>query len=323
MPDPTISRTLNLTFVGDWGQANFHRICSWICQEICDRAGPRSRVAILSHRDGGLDALRSVNDGEAHLCLATPAMLLPGALAGEGFFAGRPMPGLRALAVLPQNDRILFAVSPSAGVESFAEIRERRTPLRIATSGDDGTNFIGHVAARYLAAHGLDEATVTGWGGAYLKTVRPEQSLALLQSGEADAVVQEAITTPWWAGLLDTGKARLVPSEPDALAKLERDHGFLLRPLPAGFWDSQTETLEAVDFSDFVIVVRDDLPDDIAYLLAWIITETREKIERTYRHLAPKRSPLSYPLDPVAMARTSLPLHPAAERYYRDAGHLA
>jgi TRAP-type uncharacterized transport system substrate-binding protein len=34
-------------------------------------------------------------------------------------------------------------------------------------------------------------------------------------------------------------------------------------------------------------------------------------------------SPLSYPLDPVLMARPSLPLHPGARRYYSDAGYLS
>ena len=57
---PRIERSVTLQFIGDWGQANFHRICSWLCQEFCDRAGPRSRVGIWNTVDGGIDALAAV-----------------------------------------------------------------------------------------------------------------------------------------------------------------------------------------------------------------------------------------------------------------------
>jgi TRAP-type uncharacterized transport system substrate-binding protein len=50
--------------------------------------------------------------------------------------------------------------------------------------------------------------------------------------------------------------------------------------------------------------------------------ERREAIERQYAHIPPHRSPVTYPLDPVKIAQTSIPLHPGAERYYRDAGVL-
>jgi hypothetical protein len=50
--------------------------------------------------------------------------------------------------------------------------------------------------------------------------------------------------------------------------------------------------------------------------------ETRDLIEVQYRHLAPERSPITYPLEPKKMAQTPFPLHPGAERYYREAGLL-
>ena len=51
--------------------------------------------------------------GEADLCLVTPAMLMPAALDGRLIFTGRAAPHPRALAVLPQNDRMIFAIRPS------------------------------------------------------------------------------------------------------------------------------------------------------------------------------------------------------------------
>ena len=89
---------------------------------------------------------------------------------------------------------------------------------------------------------------------------------------------------------------------------------------PPGFCLDKPDALPALDFADFVIVVRDDMPDDVAHLLTWCLIETREAIERQFRHIPPERSPLSYPLDPARMARPSLPLHPGARRFYAEAG---
>src|ERR1700761_7320283 len=82
--EPRLSRAYTLNFVGDWGGANFHRICAWLTQEFCDRAGPGSRTAIWSLRDGGMDALKQLDEGAADLAIATPAGLLGKGVAGEG-----------------------------------------------------------------------------------------------------------------------------------------------------------------------------------------------------------------------------------------------
>ena len=319
-PDqPRIERSVTLQFIGDWGQANFHRICSWLCQEFCDRAGPRSRVGIWNTVHGGTDALAAVFDGEVDLCIATPAGALPAALTGTGMFS-RPMPSLRALGVLPQNDKMVLAIAGEHGISSFAELRERRLPLRIATSVDDGFNLIGHVARRFMEAHGIDEATLNAWGGGYVNSTRPEQSLFRMRDGEVDAVLQEAIMTPWWRDAMEARAGVALAAEPAALARLEAEHGWGRNDLAAGFLPGQPEALPALDFADFVIVVRDDMPEDVAHLLTWCLIETREAIERQFRHIPPERSPLSYPLDPARIARASLPLHSGARRFYAEAG---
>lgn len=318
--EPSIARSVSLNFMGDWGQANFHRICCWLTQEFCDRAGPQSQIAIRNMRDGGLDGPTSVHNGVADLCITTPVMLLADALTGKGFFHAQPMPELRALGVVPQNDRLVLAIDPRFGIRSFADLREKKPPLRIASSVDDGTNMIGYVSQRYMQAHGIDEATLNSWGGAYVTTTRPEQSLFKMKNGEVDAVLQEAIMTPWWAEVMKTRQAVALPAEEAALTALETKHGFRRNSLPAGYWDTLHDAIPTLDFSDFVIVVRSDMPDDIAHLLTWCLVETREVIERQYRHLPQERSPVSWPLVPASMAQAPIPLHPGAARYYTENG---
>jgi TRAP-type uncharacterized transport system substrate-binding protein len=117
-------------------------------------------------------------------------------------------------------------------------------------------------------------------------------------------------------------KMNLLPLEPEALARLNRDFGWNGATLEAGYFAEQDYDVAALDFSDFLLVVRDDMPDDLAHLLAWCLCETRETLERQYHHIPSERSPLGYPLEPRKMAMTSIPLHPGADAYFRSAGVL-
>jgi len=319
---PSLERSYHLRFVGDWGAANFHRICSWLCEEFCKRSGPRSRVAIWNVRGGGIEALHLVEEGEADLCLVTPAMLMPAMLDGSLIFQGRPAPHLRALAVLPQNDRMVLALRTDLGIHSFEELRARKPAIRIATAPDDGTNFIGYVARLFMQAHHLDQRTLQAWGSEYVEDTNPRDSLQRMEDGEVDAVLQEAIMTPWWFNLMESRKAIPLAAEESALQTLAKQYNFGRNDLPAGYWSTLGTPLPALDFSDFLVLVRDDMPDDVAYTLTQCLVETRHAIERQYRHLPAARSPLSYPLDPEKMARPTVTLHPSARRYYVDAGYL-
>lgn len=126
--------------------------------------------------------------------------------------------------------------------------------------------------------------------------------------------------TPWWQTMMRKRSAIALPAEVDALNKLRVDCGFQTATIPAGFLPGCVEPLSALDFSDFVVLVRNDMAADVAYLLTWCLVETREAIERQYRHIPVDRSPLTYPLDPNKMARVPIGLHPGASAYYERAG---
>jgi hypothetical protein len=262
----------------------------------------------------------AVFDGEVDLCLATPAALLSQAVVGSGLFASRALPDLRALAVLPQTDRMVFALDPKFGVRTFAELRAIRPPITIATAPDDGVSVIGYVAARYMEAHGIDTDTLTAWGGRYVVDQRPEQALARMESGNADAVLQEAIMTPWWQTMMRRRDAIALPAEESALRTLRDTCGLGSATIAANFLPGCAHPLLALDFSDFVVLVRSDMVNDVAYLITWCLVETRAAIERQYRHIPAERSPLTYPLDPMRMSRLPIAAHPGASQYYDDAG---
>ncbi|PVH72194.1 hypothetical protein DL98DRAFT_611635 [Cadophora sp. DSE1049] len=323
---PVISRSVNLTMQGDWGQANFHRVMSWLTQEFCDRCGPRSRTSILSMRGGGSEGVTLVNDGDAHIAMGTPVALMGGAATGEAIFGGEKFPALRGLAVLPQDDRMVLGIDPKFGCRTFADIREKKPPLKLVVGPDTPDAPTAWVSNRYLEAHGITPDLIRSWGGEIIDSYwRPDQCMIPAQAPDSDitAVVQEAIMTPWWTLLIDGPRKFIpIPAEPEALEILKKTTLLPASSLRPGYWDSLKEELSALEFNDFLLFCRDDLPDDVAYLLTWCLVETKSMIESQYYHIDPNKTPLGYPFDPVKMAQTSLPLHPGARRYYEEKGYL-
>jgi uncharacterized protein len=318
MAEPRISRAIRLQFQGDWGQANLHRICGWLSQEMLDRTGAGSRIGIWTGR-GGYDAILAVGRGEVDVALATPTAFVPRAIEGKGIATDEAFADLCALGTMPQTDRLVLAIDGKFGIRSFDELRRKAPALRIATSPNNGVNVIGYAAQRVMALAGMPRATIEAWGGRYIERERPDTCLNLVRDGEADAVIHEAIMTQWWQDLANGTDLSFLPLEENVLAAMERDYQWPRATLPDGYLRGMAGPFTTLDFSDFLMIAREDLPDDVAYLIAWCLCERRQVVDNAYRHILPERSPVTYPLVPAKIAQTAIPLHPGAERYYREA----
>ncbi|WP_194820506.1 TAXI family TRAP transporter solute-binding subunit [Nocardia sp. XZ_19_385] len=307
--EPAIARSLTLHLRGDWGTANLHRVCGWISQELTDRAGPDTRVAIWNSR-GFADAVRAVGHGEVDVALTTPAAFTVAALDGRGVYQDESFPHLRALGVVPQRDRLVMAVHRALEVTTFAELRAAKPALTLATSINDGINHVG------LAAHALLERAqidIFGWGGRFLEDERPFESFDHVLAGRATAIVHEAVMLPHWQQF--GGDFHFLEVEPEVLEQLDTDFGWPAATVADNYFPGR-DAFRTLDFSDFLVLTTTELEEDVAYAIAWILGETRHLIEQQYRHIPPSRSPITYPLDPVTMGRAPIPLHPGAQRYY-------
>ena len=314
-----IERTLELHMQGDWGVANLHRILGWLSAEMSVRTHPNSRFAIWSGR-GGTDAALAVLDARVDLALFVPACMGRALVEGDQIVASSRRSQLRALGTLPQTDALVIAIDESLGLRSLADIKAARSPLRIAASPDDGVNMVGFATTRLLQAAGMPREAIEAWGGAFLPGEAPWDTIEHAIAGRANAVIFEAIMTPYWKTLTAAHSMAFIPIDDDVLARMDEEHLLPRALVPAGRFQGLQRPLPTLDFSDFLLLCRDDLPDDVAYLVASCLCETTDTIEAQYRHLAPENSPVTYPLEPRKIARTSVPLHPGAKRYYTEKG---
>ena len=298
--EPRLHRPVTLAFRGDWGQANMHRICGWLAQEIGDRSPRGSEFAIWSGR-GGTDQLAALRAGKADIAVVTPAaavrMLEPGDLC--------------ALGVIGQRDRLVVAVDAELPVAAVADLAAI-SGVTVATSPDDGVNLIGMAAHKALRLAGVDTGSLS-----FRYDERPFPAISWFADGDADVLIHEAIMTPHWQRIAAKRPVRYLPWGDDVLAAFAAE-GWPSATVEAGYLPGLAEDLRTLDFSDFVLLCPRTLADDVAYLAAWCMVKTRRALEAQYAHLPQDHSPVTYPLVPADMARTPVPLHPAADRAYAD-----
>ena len=315
---PLIDRPVTLTFQGDWGQANMHRICGWLAQEIGDRCPPGSRFGIWSGR-GGADAFAAVLDGAVDIAIATPTAAGAMLVAGSGPLTMPDAGRLRALGTLPQRDRLVVCADAALGLAQIGDLAAAGARLRIATSPDDGVNLIGLAAHQLLKASGADPAGLAAAGATFSYHERPFTAIAEFARGEANVLIHEAIMMPAWQRVADARPVVYLPISPAAAATFAA-WDWPSAVVPAGYLPGLDRDLTTLEFSDFLVACRDDLPDDIARLAAWCMVATRRALEVQYQHFPSDRSPVTHPLDPAAIATTLIPLHPTAAKTYPELG---
>ncbi|MEU1525377.1 TAXI family TRAP transporter solute-binding subunit [Nocardia rhamnosiphila] len=310
----TAGRDISVHFRGDWGESNLHRVCGWYSQQLGDRFGAGSRFAIWNGR-GAADNVAAVASGDADIALVTPAQFAAMAYLGIGPYRGSAHRHLRALACLPHRDRLLFATT-RRDISTLADLAVA-TPTPVLTAPhNNGVNHVGLAVDEIITRAGASVSELRRHGDGLVESDHSLEWFDMIAQHKADVIAMEAIMLPNWRQLANDTELTFLPLPADIGSELERTFGWRTATLKAGYFPSLTTDLTCLDFSDFLVITTSDLDDDVARAVAECTWETRDHLERQYRHLPPERSPLTYPLLLDALARTPIPLHPAAADYF-------
>ncbi|HEY3917259.1 MAG TPA: TAXI family TRAP transporter solute-binding subunit [Stellaceae bacterium] len=228
---------------------------------------------------------------------------------------------LRALAVFPSWDAVVIAVHQSTGITAIEQIAERRLPLRVSTRApiappfeEDSTMF---AVTSIIAAAGFSLDDIRAWGGSVTAVSRPShpsRSEAITQ-GAIDAIFDEGVLS-WGQFALERG-FRILPID-GTLRDRVVAAGYDMNTLTESRIPALRQPVPAVDFSGWPMIVHADMPDDVAYALCEAI-EARKLVIPTDNYR---------PLDLAQLCASTeetprgAPLHPGAERFYRERGYL-
>ncbi len=185
-------------------------------------------------------------------------------------------------------------------------------PLRIVMKPKGST--VPVVADIMFQTLGTSREEISRKGGEILQ-VTANQIPTILRDGRADLYLETAIQGhPTVTEVATTAGMRFVDYPEAVLEKLEGP-GVTRTPMPQWF-QGQTGPLDSVDMGT-VLIAHKDLSPDLAYLITKTICESSAAMadaHRAWRDFDPKRGGL--------LANTGVPLHPGAERYFREKGWL-
>jgi TRAP-type uncharacterized transport system substrate-binding protein len=261
------------------------------------------------------EVIDEVVSGKVQVAIMNPVDPLTLAYRGTGPF-NKPLP-LRVVTVIPSEDQIAFAVSERTGVTSLDEIRERRVPLRVSLRKQPGHSthfYIKHI----LNAAGFSLDDIKSWGGEIrYDAAIPQASerLDAIERGEIDAVFDEAINR-WIYKALDHG---IYPLSLDGtlLARLE-EMGFRRAVIPKADYPKVPADVVSLDFSGWAVFTHANAPDDFITAFCRALETRKDRIPWQGEGPLPlERMCRNTPDTPLV-----IPLHPAAERFWRDCGYL-
>jgi TRAP-type uncharacterized transport system substrate-binding protein len=262
-----------------------------------------------------LGIVPTVASGEVDIAIMNPSAILTAAVLGKGPFT-QPYP-LRVIATIPSQDWYFFAVTEASGLTSLADIKARQFPLRLSLRADP-QGIVNYYAETVLGYYGMTLQDIESWGGrvSYDPGIPAVPARAgRVASGDLDAIFDEA--TNRFVPMVDELKMRLIQLDDGALKFLE-GLGLHAAPMPRSYFPNLPADMRAPDFSGWPLFTREDAPDDLIYGFCKALDARKASVLWTQ----PGPLPVAEMCRDTPAGPLRIPLHRAAERYWREAGYL-
>ena len=304
------------------------RLILEVASELVDQPDWGYRQARVSLRTQGADdwpvtlfasdgpaAIAEVARGAVQVAIINPAGYLALASRGTGPFASAIL--LRAITVIPSPDQLAFAVTERTGLKSFHEIRERRYPLRVSMRGQKD-HALHPIVNEVLIAAGFSLDDIISWGG----QVRYDDGLPMksnrfgaMQRGEVDMIIDEAVRS-WITPAMESGM-RILQLDESMLEKLE-GLGLRRAMIPKARYSKLPDDVPTLDFSGFAVYTHANVPDAVITAVCAALEARKDKIGWQ----EPGPLPLNWMCRDTSDGPLVIPLHPAAEYFWRERGYL-
>ncbi len=199
------------------------------------------------------------------------------------------------------------------GISSVRDIRDKKLPVRVYTQP---VGSLGEFAGRQLLrAVGLGYNEIKAFGGS-TQHVGYNVIIDAFKDGRADILF--AVVTPKHPSVseivssVDVEFLGLDPETARAMLPL----GYTAATMPAETFKGQSKPVSTVGFPT-VLITNEDLPETIAYTVTRTVIENKDALVRGHGGLAAFDPQTAWQPEKVG-----IPLHPGAERAYREKGWM-
>ena len=208
---------------------------------------------------------------------------------------------------------LVAVATKKLGITSVREIKDKKLPVKVYTQP---VGALGEFAGRQLLrAAGMSYADIKGWGGS-TNHVGYNIIIDAFKDGRADILF--AVVTPKHPSVteivtaVDVEFLGLDAETAKALLPL----GYTAATMPAETFKNQTKPVSTVGFPT-VLIANKDLPEPVAYTITKTVLDNKDALVRGHAGLAEFDPKTAWQPDKVG-----IPLHPGAEKAYREKGWM-
>ena len=262
-------------------------------------AGAKTSVQATKASVENLNLLQA-GRGELALALGDSVADAKNGVEDAGFKA--PLTKLRAIAGAYPN-YIQIVANKESGIKTLADLKGKTISVGAPKSGTELN------ARAIFKAAGLTYEDMSK-----VQYLPFAESVELIKNRQLDATLQSSgLGMAAIRDLSSTMPLNYVSIPPDVVSKIG-NAAYQPAQIPANTYDGQPESVPTVAITN-ILVTREDVSDDIAYQMTKLMFENLTRLGNS--HSAAKDIKLQN-----AAKNLPIPLHPGAERYYKEAGAL-
>lgn len=199
------------------------------------------------------------------------------------------------------NNYIQIVASADSGIKTLADLKGKRVSVGAAKSGTELN------ARAILRAAGLQYADL-----AKVEYLAFGESVELMKNRQLDATLQSAgLGVASIRDLATSIKIVVIPVPADVVAKVG-DAAYQPATIPANTYTGQTEAMPTAAIANF-LVTHSDVADEVAYRMTKAMYSNLDTLYSA--HNAAKTIQREN-----AVKGMPIPMHPGAEKYYREVG---
>lgn len=258
----------------------------------------------------------SVSTNEAQLGYAFPPFIMA-ARNAEGPYEGRPKAeDLRTIAGGFGSSPLQFAIrkdlAEKHGIENVSDLVKKKLPLRYVTNTPGTTDeYLGRMLLEF---YGATYADIESWGGSVFMGGYTDH-VQMMKDNHADVMINN-INPPAgpFVEVALSVPLKILPIDEEGMKYMVEKQAHRPYVIPAGTYSEQEKDIQTATVLT-TIIVNKDVPEEIVYKITKVLCDNVELV-RSF-------APATRIFDPeTAWENLGAPLHPGAEKYYREKGYM-
>ncbi len=252
----------------------------------------------------------SLSSGQSQFAMSYSTNLFAAARGDEPYKS--KLDNVRAIANTGLSAYMHVYFDTSLGIEELGDIAERKIPLKVDTGPRGGGGELA--AGRMLAAHGASYENIQAWGGSI--TYSPyREAMDRVNDKQIDGFANDDLPgAPLFAEFAAKDDITIYSQSPEAIKLMEEKYGYIPGVIPAGTYEGQTEDIMTT-YQTPLFVTTADMDEEVVYQMTKLMFEKTDELiagHNAFKALDLAKAPFGL----------TVPLHPGAERYYREVGVL-